>query len=93
MNISFSFRNIDSSNSIKTYTQNKLHRIEKYLRLPLQAQVTISMERHLHIVTISFSEDGNYYSAREESEDMYASIDLCIDKINRQIRKTKKHTG
>lgn len=89
MQISFSFRHVDSSEGIKSYASEKIARLQKYLRAPLTADVTISKERHLNCVTISIMADGHRYSGTEESEDMYASIDLCIDKLDRQVRDAK----
>ncbi len=89
MQISFSFRHVDSSEGIKKYASEKIARLQKYLRAPLTADVTISKERHLNCVAISIMADGNRYAGTEESEDMYASIDLCIDKLDRQVRDAK----
>ena len=86
MRIAFTFRNLDSSEGIKNYASEKIERLQKYLRAPLDAEVTVSMARHLHRVDISLNADGSRYGSHEESEDMYASIDLAIDKIDRQVR-------
>ncbi len=90
MRISFSFRNVASSDGIKNYASQKIARLQKYLRAPLTADVTISMERHLHQVSIAVNSGGRRYAGQEESEDMYASIDLCMDKIDRQVRDAKE---
>ena len=89
MRINFTFRNVDSSEGIKNYASEKIGRLQKYLRAPLDAEVTVSMERHLHIVDLTLNADGHRYAGHEESEDMYASIDLCIDKVYRQVRELK----
>ena len=86
MRIAFTFRNLDSSEGIKNYASEKIERLQKYLKSPLDVEVTVSMERHLHRVDINLSGDGTRYASHEESEDMYASIDLAIDKIGRQVR-------
>lgn len=89
MRIAFTFRNVDSSEGIKNYASEKIGKLQKYLRAPLDAEVTISLERHLHKIDVSVSADGHRYAGHEESEDMYTSIDLVIDKIDRQVRETK----
>lgn len=89
MQISFSFRHVDSSDAVKGYASDKIGKLQKYLRSPLTADVRVSMERHLHVVHISLSGDGQHFEATEEADDMYASIDLCLDKIDRQVRKAK----
>ena len=89
MRVSFTFRNVDSSEGIKTYATEKISKLQKYLRAPLEADVTISLERHLHRIDVSVSADGHRYAGREESEDMYASIDMAMDKLDRQVREEK----
>jgi putative sigma-54 modulation protein len=89
MRIAFTFRNIDSSDALKAYASEKLSRVQKYLRSPLDADVTLSKERHLHQIEIVLRSDGHTYVATEESEDMYASIDMVTDIIDRQVRRLK----
>ncbi|MEM9187887.1 MAG: ribosome-associated translation inhibitor RaiA [Myxococcota bacterium] len=99
MRIAFTFRNLESSDMLKTYANEKIQKLQKYLRAPLDAEVTISLERHLHRVEVRLNADGHRYQGHEESEDMYASIDLVMDKIDRQVReeiakhKTRKRSS
>jgi putative sigma-54 modulation protein len=89
MRVNFTFRNLESSEGIKNYASEKVSRLQKYLRAPLDAEITLSMERHLHCIDVSVVCDGRRYAGHEESEDMYASIDMVIDKIDRQVRDAK----
>lgn len=89
MRIAYTFRNVESSEGLKNYAGEKIAKVQKYLRSPLDAEVVFSTERHTHQVDISVNADGHRYSSRESTEDMYASIDLAIDKIDRQVRDAK----
>jgi len=89
MRINFTFRNMDSSDGIRKYASDKISKLQKYLRVPLEAEVTVSSERHLHRVDVSLAAEGHRYAGHETSEDMYASIDLVMDKLDRQVRDTK----
>lgn len=89
MRIAFTFRNLDSSDAIKNYASEKLSKIQKYLRAPLDAEVTVSIERHHHQVEVILRSDGHTFVATEQSEDMYASIDLVVDTVESQVRRTK----
>jgi len=89
MRIAFTFRNIDSSDSIKSYASEKLSKLQRYMRAPLDADVTLSMERHHHQVEVVLRSDGHTYVATEQSENMYASIDMVTDCIDQQIRRSK----
>lgn len=87
MSIEYTFRNLESSDAIKSYAADKLTKLEKYLRLPLDAHITFSLERRLHCVDVSFSSAGERYHGRAEQEDMYASIDSVVDKLQRQLNR------
>ena len=89
MRIAFTFRNLEPSEGIKRYASEKIGKLQKYLRAPLDAEVTVATERHLHCIDVSVNVDGKRFAGREESEDMYASIDMVIDKIDRQVRDSK----
>ncbi|NLY94849.1 MAG: ribosome-associated translation inhibitor RaiA [Myxococcales bacterium] len=89
MRINFTFRNLESSDGIKAYASEKVAKLQKYLRAPIDAEVTCSMERHNQQVDVSIVSGGRRYSASEVSDDMYASIDLVMDKIDRQVRDDK----
>ncbi|HJK98235.1 MAG TPA: ribosome-associated translation inhibitor RaiA [Polyangiaceae bacterium LLY-WYZ-14_1] len=89
MRIAYTFRNVESSEGLKNYAEEKIGKLQKYLRTPLEAEVVFSMERHLHQVDVSVNADGHRYASTDESENMYASIDLAIDKLDRQVRDAK----
>ena len=89
MQVHFTFRNVESSEGIKNYAREKIARMQKYLRTPLEADVILSKERHNHRVEMSVRADGDRFAGHVESEDMYASIDLVVDKVDRQVRKAK----
>jgi putative sigma-54 modulation protein len=101
MEIAYTFRNVESSEGVKQYAKEKLARLQKYVRSPLAADVVLSQERHLQRVEISTRSDAGRHSGAHESEDMYASIDLVVDKLDRQLRDysdrhatdRKKHSG
>ena len=90
MHIEFKFRHLESSDAIKTYAADKLTKLQKYLKAPAEAQVTFSLERHLHCVDVSLNVDGERHQGRAEEVDMYASIDLVVDKIHRQLNRSKE---
>jgi putative sigma-54 modulation protein len=90
MQTEFKFRNLDSSDTLKSYATDKLGKLQKYLKAPLQAQITFAIEAHLHCVDVSLSAGGEHHMGRAEEEDMYASIDVVVDKLHRQINRTNE---
>jgi putative sigma-54 modulation protein len=90
MQLSVTFRHMEASEAIKEYAADKLQRIKKIFPDPIRAQVVVSTERHRHHVDINITlHNGLAIKGREVTEDMYAAIDLVVDKIERQIRKYK----
>jgi putative sigma-54 modulation protein len=87
MQIDFHFRNLDTSEAMKTFATDKLAKLEKYLRPPTDAHVTFSVEKHLHCIDVILSSSGERFQGRSEHADMYASIDLVIDKLLRQLTR------
>lgn len=86
MNIAITFRQMDATEAVKSYATEKVSRLQKFLRQPLYGQVTLSCQKTLHMADVDLRSGGQHYHAQEASEDMYASIDKVIDKLERQIR-------
>jgi len=84
------FKKIDTSSSLKSYVQKKLDKFDKILDSPAEAYVVLSVEKIRHIAEITLTCDKLKIHAREESENMYSSIDALMDKIKIQINKNKE---
>lgn len=87
MGIAITFRHMDSTEALKTYVHDKLERVQKYLRAPLDAHVTLFQERHQFVAEMHIQTAGKTYQARHDSDDMYKSIDFVVDKVEHQISK------
>lgn len=92
MNISITFRHMEASEAIKAYAREKVARLQRFLRQPMTARVTVSIEKHEQVVETRVSSGGERLEAREASPDLYASIDKLVDKLERQIRASKGST-
>ena len=89
MNISITFRHMEASQAIKTYAADKISKLQKFLRQPMSAKVTLSLDKLKHVAETRISSGGAHLEAKEASEDMYASIGRVIGKLERQIRGNK----
>jgi putative sigma-54 modulation protein len=90
MQTSVTFKNIDSSENLRTYVSDKLDRFDKYLYNPAEASVVLSVEKFRHIAEINIKGDRLNINGKEETEDMYSSIDMVLDKLEKQIKKSKE---
>jgi putative sigma-54 modulation protein len=89
MNVSITFRHMDASEAIKKHASAKLSKLQRFLRQPMTAKVTISVDKLKHVAEARISSGGAHLEAKESSDDMYLSIDRMIEKLDRQIRVTK----
>lgn len=90
MQLSVTFRHMEPSEALKAYALDKVQCIRKYFPDPIRAQVVLFMERFLHQVDVIITlHNGLVIKGREATQDMYSSIDLAMDKIERQVRRYK----
>lgn len=90
MQTSVTFKNIDSSDHLKSYVMDKLDRFDRLLDNPGEASVVLKVEKFRHIAEISVSGDRMKINGKEETEDMYSAIDMVLDKLEKQIKKGKE---
>ena len=90
MQISVTFKNLDPSDHLKSYVQNKLNKLDKLLDNPAEANVVLSVEKIRHIAEIKITGDRLSINCREKTSDMYSSIDMALDKLEKQIKKNKQ---
>jgi len=101
MQITVIGRHLEATDALKQYATERFQRLEKYLPRNSHATVTLSVVKKVHqIAETVIKADGVLVQASEETEDMYSSIDLLFEKIERRIRKYKEkltdhkhHTG
>lgn len=91
MQASVTFRHMPPSDPIKEYAITKVERaVEKYFpEGQWEAHVVLSTEKYWHIAHFSLTVKGRTSDVEERSEDMYTSIDVCMAKIETQLRRFK----
>jgi len=84
-------KHIPVTDALREFVEKKLIRLEKYFEAPITSEisVTLSVTKNDHRVEVTIPLPGLMLRAEEKSGDMYASVDLVIDKLERQIRKHK----
>ena len=91
MQVNITFRNMFATEALRNHVEDKLGRVvDKYLDKVSEAHVTLSLERYLHHADINLHAGIFHVRGKEKSEDMYASIDMAVDKIERQLKKYKE---
>ena len=97
MQITVTFRHVEPTAALKTYAEEKLERVKKYLRRPIDAHVILSVSKERHVAEITLNADHQTMFAQEETHDLYSAIDLALDKLEHQVQKLnakrKHHKG
>ncbi len=86
MNIITTFRQMSGTKSVKNYAHDKVGKLQKFLREAMRADVTLSLEGNNHVAEVRLKAGATHLHGSERSGDMYASIDLVVDKLESQIR-------
>lgn len=86
---------LDVTPALKEYLDKKLGRMDRYFDSPssLETHVTLSVRRGVHRVEVVIPLGSVMLRAEERSSDMYASIDLVMDKLEKQLDKNKHRLG
>ncbi len=90
MQISIDGRHVDVSVAMQEYIESKMARIERHFEQVVNVHVVLGVEKQRHKAEATIHVTGNKIHAGSEHEDMYAAIDLLLDKLDRQIKKHKE---
>jgi putative sigma-54 modulation protein len=95
MQLQVSGRNLDITAPIREYAERKLARIERHLTEDTRVDLELAIERNRSISANQHAEltvwtRGPVLRAHEYAEDMYAAIDLAVDKLDRQVRRYRE---
>ena len=82
-------KNIDVTPSLKETVEHKLGKLERYFTPDTEIHVTLSVQREHQKIEVTIPVKGNIIRSEQESTDMYVSIDLVEEVIERQLRKYK----
>lgn len=83
-------RNIEVTKGLREAVEDKLGKLEKYFTPDTEAVVTLSTQREMQKIEVTIPVKGSIIRAEESSTDMYVSIDLVEEIIERQIKKYRK---
>jgi putative sigma-54 modulation protein len=89
MNITVRGKNIELTNALKEYVEKRIGKLEKYLGNIEEATVTLTVVKGSHKVEVTMPVNGMILRGEEATGDMYSSIDMVIEKLEKQIDKYK----
>ena len=89
MKITISGKNIDVTEGLRAAVQDKLGKLERYFTPDTEVIVTLSVEKERQKIEVTIPVKGNIIRSEQVSNDMYVSIDLVEEVIERKLRKYK----
>ena len=89
MNITISGKNLEVSDGLRKAVTDKLGKLERYFKPDTNVHVTMSVEKERQKIEVTIPVKGNIIRSEQVSNDMYVSIDLVEEVIERQLRKYK----
>ncbi|MBO6147460.1 MAG: ribosome-associated translation inhibitor RaiA [Lachnospiraceae bacterium] len=83
-------KNIDVTAGLRASVEEKIGKLEKYFTPDTEVHVTLSVEKERHKIEVTIPVKGSIIRSEQVSNDMYVSIDLVEEIIERQLKKYKK---
>lgn len=87
MKFQYRGKNVQVTDALKEYVEKRLGKLDKYFENNPEAIVTLVVEKDRHRVEVTMPINGFILRGEEESPDMYACIDLVVDKLEKQVNK------
>ena len=90
MKVDFTFKHVDSSESLMDYAKDRIDKITKFELNPMDVHFVVSMEKHDCTVEVHVTEGRRKFKATGTSDDFYRSVEMVINKLTRQMSKDKR---
>ena len=82
-------RNIDVTEGLKSAVEEKLGKLDRFFAVETEVNVTLSVEKERQKIEVTIPVKGNIIRSEQVSSDMYVSIDLVEEVIERQLKRYK----
>jgi putative sigma-54 modulation protein len=94
MNLHVTFKNCEPSDALRERLDQKLQKLGKYLREPVEAHIVLQVEKHRHRGDATIHSAGEILKTEVETDDMYVTVDQLMERIARAAKRQKeRRTG
>lgn len=90
MQLSVSGHHVELTDSLRTYVETKVSKIERHFDIVQDVHCILTVEKLRHKAEAKANVNGGTIYADAVEEDMYAAIDALVDKLDRRVRKHKE---
>jgi putative sigma-54 modulation protein len=87
--VSVTFRHVEPTNAIRQYAERKFAHVTKFVRRPCDVHLILTVDKYRQRGEVTVKSGRLAVSAQEETKDLYSVIDLLVDKVGRQLRRTR----
>jgi putative sigma-54 modulation protein len=85
-------KNVEVTDALREHVVKKLGKLARFIdHDDVVAEALLSVEKDRQMVEVTIPVEGRYLRGEESTPDMYASVDLVVDKLERQLEKVKAH--
>lgn len=92
MQVQISGHHVDVTDALREYIGKKMTRIDRHFDQVIDVHVVLEVQKQRQKAEGTVHLAGANLHAETEHDDMYAAIDLMVDKLDRQVRKHKEKT-
>ena len=89
MNLNLTGHHLDITPALRTYVQEKLGRVRRHFDHVIDAHVVLSVDKLRQKAEVTLHVRGKDIHCASEDLDLYAAIDLLVDKLDRQVLRYK----
>jgi putative sigma-54 modulation protein len=89
MKLTTTARHFEATPELVTFTENKVRKLKRFWDQILNVDAIMSVEKFRNVAEIKVHVNGHDFSAKEESDDMYASIEKSVKNLEKQMKKFK----
>ena len=90
MRIDITARHFEATQELEDHVQERLLTLKKYFDSIINSHVILTVEKYRQIVEITLKVSGLTLASKEESDNMYISIDRAVAKLERQVKRYKQ---
>lgn len=90
MEVQISAKHMELTDALRNHIVERMGRIKKYTDDRLTADIHLGVEKYRHHIHATVKGHGSFLNSEAEDPDsMYKAIDLCVEKLEKQLKKNK----
>lgn len=93
MQVQMTGHHVDITDALRDHVKSKMARLERHFDHIVDIHVTLTVEKNRHKAEATITVSGSQIHAQSEEDQMYAAVDLLVDKLDRQLIRHKEKSS